>query len=79
MWAGLLVGAFAVMLQSITGLDRQPHTQGHRVRIATLRNQLLAIPGRLTTHARTPVLRLQPGHRLLPTVLGRLRALPAPT
>ncbi len=64
MWAGLLAGAFAVMLPSITGLDRQPHDPG-RVRIATLRHQLLAIPGRLTTHARTPVLRLQPGHRLL--------------
>ena len=79
MWAGLLAGALAVLLQSITGLDRGPHQWAHRVRIATLRHQLLAIPGRLTTHARSPVLRLQPRQRLLPTVLGRLRALPAPT
>ena len=79
MWAGLLAGALAVMLQSITGLDRQPHTPGHRVRIATLRHQLLATPGRLTSHARSPVLRLQPGQKLLPLVLSRLRALPAPT
>jgi len=73
--AGLIVGALAVMLQSITGLDRNPH----RVRIATLRHQLIDIPGRLATHARGTVLRRQPRQQLLPAVLDRLRALPAPT
>jgi hypothetical protein len=42
MWAGLLAGALNVMLQSLTGLDRQADTPG-RMRIATLRQQLLAV------------------------------------
>jgi len=43
MWAGLLAGALSVMLQSLTGLDRQAHAPG-RMRIATLRHRLLNIP-----------------------------------
>jgi hypothetical protein len=78
MWAGLLAGALSVMLQALTGLDRQAHAPG-RVRIATLRHQLLAVPGRLITHARGLTLRLPPGQQTLPAVLKRLRALPAPT
>src|SRR5664280_2950733 len=77
-WAGLLAGALSVMLQSLTGLDTQLHAPG-RMRIATLRHQLLNIPGRLTSHAREHVLRLQPRQQLLAGVLARLRALPAPT
>ena len=77
-WAGLLAGALNVMLQSLTGLDTQPHAPG-RMRIQTLRHQLLNIPGRVTSHAREHVLRLQPRQRLLAQVLTRLRALPAPT
>jgi hypothetical protein len=77
-WAGLLAGALSVMLQSLTGLDTQPHAPG-RMRIATLRHQLLNIPGRLTSHAREHVLRLQLRQQLLAGVLARLRALPAPT
>ncbi len=77
-WAGLLAGALSVMLQSLTGLDTQTHAPG-RMRIATLRHQLLMIPGRMTSHAREHVLRLQPRQRLLAAVLTRLRALPAPT
>jgi hypothetical protein len=46
--------------------------------IATLRRRLIAVPGRLTRHARHLILRLPPGHGLLPEVLARLRALPAP-
>src|SRR5664279_350829 len=57
MWAGLLAGALNVMLQSLTGLDRQADTPG-RMRIATLRQQLLAVPGRLISHARDLILRL---------------------
>ena len=41
-----LAGATNVMLQSLTGLDRQAHAPG-RKRIATLRHRLLAVPGRL--------------------------------
>jgi len=78
MWAGLLAGALSVMLQSLTGLDTQAHAPG-RMRIATLRHQLLNIPGRLIRHARGLTLRLRPADTTLPTALARLRALPAPT
>ena len=78
MWAGLLAGARSVMLQSLTGLDTQAHAPG-RMRIATLRHRLLAVPGRLIRHARGLTLRLPPGHKTLPAALARLRALPAPT
>jgi hypothetical protein len=76
-WAGLLAGAMSVMLQALTGLTARDGAG--RMRIATLRQQLLAIPGRLTSHARAHALRLQPQQRLLARVLTRLRALPAPT
>jgi hypothetical protein len=45
--------------------------------IATLRWRLIAIPGRVIRHARYLILRLPPGHGLLPEVLTRLRGLPA--
>ena len=77
-WAGLLAGALSVMLQSLTGLDTQAHAPG-RMRIATLRHRLLAVPARLIRHARGLTLRLPPGHQTLPAALARLRALPAPT
>ena len=77
-WAGLLAGAMAVMLQTLTGLDTRADAPG-RMRIATLRHLLLKLPGRVTSHAREQVLRLQPLQRLLAAVLARLRALPAPT
>jgi hypothetical protein len=62
MWAGLVAGALSVMLQSLTSLDRRPHQPG-RTRIATLRHRLLALPGRLITHARGLTLRLPPANR----------------
>ena len=77
-WAGLLAGALAVMLQTLTGMDTHPEDPG-RWRIATLRHRLLQIPGRVTSHAREHLLRLQPRQRLLAVVLARLKALPAPT
>ncbi len=76
-WAGLLAGAMSVMLQTLTGLTSRDGAG--RMRIATLRHQLLTIPGRLTSHARAHALRLQPQQRLLARVLTRLRALPPPT
>lgn len=78
MWAGLLAGAINVMLQALTGLDRDPDAPG-RMRIATLRHRLLAVPGRLINHARGLTLRLPTGHTTLPEVLAKLRALPPPT
>ena len=78
MWAGLLAGALSVMLQALTGLDRQTHAPG-QARIATLRHQLLHVPGRLIRHARGLALRLPPDQQTLRAVLHRLRALPAPT
>jgi len=76
-WAGLLAGALSVMLQALTGLTAR--VGAGRMRIATLRHQLLTLPGRLTTHARQLLLRLPPGQHLLAQVLARLRALPLPT
>ncbi len=76
-WAGLLAGALNVMLQSVTGLDRQLHAPG-QMRIATLRHRLLNLPGRLIRHARGRTLRLPPDQTTLPAALAQLRALPAP-
>jgi hypothetical protein len=52
--------------------------RGGKAMTATLRWRLIAVPGRLIRHARHLVLRLPPGHGLLPEVLTRLRELPAP-
>lgn len=75
MWGALLAGAFSTMLQSLTGLD----TEHGRARHARLRHELLRVPARVIRHARGLTLRLPPGRQLLPTVLARLRALPALT
>jgi hypothetical protein len=40
-----------------------------------LRWRLIAVPGRLVRHARHLILRLPPGHGLLPELLSRLWAL----
>ena len=52
--------------------------RGGKAMIATLRWRLIAAPGPLIRHARHLILRLPPGHGLLPEVLTRLRDLPAP-
>ena len=77
-WAGLLAGPLSVMLQSLTSLDTQAHAPG-QLRIATLRHQLLTIPGKVSSHAHEHVQHLQPRQRLLAKVLARLQAPPAPT
>ena len=74
----------AAWLYQLTAATRGPDIlAGHGVRggkamIATLRRRLIAVPVRLIRHARYLVLRLPPGHGLLPEVLTRLWALPAP-
>jgi Transposase DDE domain group 1 len=84
MWGALLAAAMATWLHQLTGTTaRQDILYRHGVRggkamIATLRRRLIAVPGRLIRRARNLVLRLPPGHGLLPEVLARLRALPAP-
>ena len=84
MWGALLAASMAAWLHQLTGLAAgQDIVHGHGVRggkamIATLRRRLIAIPGRLIRHARHLILRLPPGHDLLPEVLARLRELPAP-
>ena len=83
MWGALLAASMAAWLHQLTATTRgQDILAGHGVRggkamIATLRRRLIAIPGRLTRHARHLILRLPPGYSLLPEVLARLRALPA--
>ncbi len=84
MWGALLAASMAAWLHQLTATTRgQDILHGHGVRggkamIATLRRRLIAVPGRLIRHARHLVLRLPPGYGLLPEVLTRLRALPAP-
>ncbi len=84
MWGALLAATMAAWLHQLTAATRGENIlAGHGVRggkamIATLRWRLIAVPGRLVRHARHLVLRLPPGHELLPEVLTRLRQLPAP-
>ena len=85
MWGALLAASMAAWLHQLTARTAgEDILAGHGVRggkvmIATLRRRLIAVPGRLTRHARHLVLRLPPGHSLLPEVLARLRELPVPT
>jgi hypothetical protein len=84
MWGALLAATMAAWLHQLTATALgEDIVHGHGVRggkamIATLRWRLIAVPGRLTRHARHLTLRLPPGHGLLPEVLARLRDLPAP-
>jgi hypothetical protein len=84
MWGALLAATMAAWLHQLTTITAgEDILAGHGVRggkamIATLRWRLIAIPGRLIRHARQLTLRLPPGCHLLPEVLARLRALPAP-
>ena len=84
MWGALLAATMAAWLHQLTTRTAGPDIlAGHGVRggkamIATLRWRLIAVPGRLTRHARHLTLRLPPGHSLLPEILARLRDLPAP-
>jgi Transposase DDE domain group 1 len=84
MWGALLAATMAAWLHQLTARTvGEDILYGHGVRggkamIATLRRRLIAVPGRLTRHARHLTLRLPPGHGLLPEVLARLRDLPAP-
>ena len=84
MWGALLAASMAAWLHQLTAVTAgEDILAGHGVRggkamIATLRWRLIAVPGRLIRHGRHLVLRLPPGHWLLPEVLARLRALPVP-
>ena len=72
MWGALLAATMAAWLHQLTAITAgQDILAGHGVRggkamIATLRWRLIAVPGRLTRHARHLTLRLPPGHSLLP-------------
>lgn len=84
MWGALLAACMAAWLHQLTALTcGETLLEGHGARggkamIATLRRRLIAVPGRLVRHARHLVLRLPPGHGMLPEILARLRELPAP-
>jgi hypothetical protein len=84
MWGALIAATMAAWLHQLTSMALgEDIVNGHGVRggkamIATLRWRLIAVPGRLIRHARHLTLRRPPGHSLLPEVLARLRALPAP-
>jgi hypothetical protein len=82
MWGALLAASMAAWLHQFTARTAgEDILAGHGVRggkamITTLRWRLIAVPGRLIRHARHLILRLPPGHGLLPEVLARLRDLP---
>ena len=84
MWGALLAATMAAWLHQLTAMALgEDIVHGHGVRggkamIATLRWRLIAVPGQLIRHARHLILRLPPGHGLLPEILARLRALPVP-
>jgi len=84
MQGALLAANMAAWLHQLTARTAgEDILDGHGVRggkamIATLRWRLIAVPGRLIRHARHLLLRLPPGHGLLPEVLARLRELPVP-
>ena len=77
MWGALLAATMAAWLHQLTAITAgEDILSGHGVRggkamIATLRWRLIAIPGRPTRHARHLILRLPPGHSLLPEILAR--------
>ena len=83
MWGALLATSIAGWLHQLTAAaDRHGRlsglgTRGGKAMIATLRHTIIAVPGRLTSHAGAPILRLPPGQQLLAEVLSRLRDLPA--
>jgi len=85
MWGALIAASTAGWLHQLTGIlgeDGRLYGWGTRhgqAMIATLRHRLICVPARLIRHAKTLTLRLPPGRDgLLPVVLDRVRALPAP-
>jgi Transposase DDE domain group 1 len=83
LWGALLATSIAGYLHQLTAT---PTPNGRllgwgiregKAMIATLRHRLVCVPARLIRHAGALILRLPPGHQLLPEVLTRLRALPA--
>jgi len=83
MWGALLATSIAGWLHQLTATtDKHGRLHGFGARggkamIATLRQLIIRVPGRLTSHAGRPVLRLPPGRQLLAELLARLRDLPA--
>jgi hypothetical protein len=83
MWGALLAACMAGWLHQLTAVTAGEQilagygVRGGKAMIATLRWRLIAVPARLVRHGRQLILRLPPGHSLLPEVLARLRALPA--
>jgi hypothetical protein len=82
LWAALLAASIAGWLHQLTTEPTTTGLIGHGIRggqamIATLRHRLIRVPARLTRHAGALTLHLPPGDQLLPTILARIRALPA--
>jgi Transposase DDE domain group 1 len=75
MWAALLACNISAWTQETTGIDRG-NGRGRRT-VARIRRELIAIPARIIHHAGQRILRLPPGHWLLPSVLTRLQTLPS--
>jgi hypothetical protein len=74
MWAALLAGALSVMRQTQTEISQTRGTD----RMSRVRPELLALRGRVISHASQTTLPLPTGHKLLPHVPAKIRALPPP-
>jgi hypothetical protein len=84
MWGALLAASMAAWLHQLTATEHPTTgalsgwgTREGKAMIATLRQRLITIPARLISHAGHTILRLPPGHGLLPEILTRLRTSPA--
>jgi hypothetical protein len=72
MWGALLAASMAAWLHQLTATTQgEEIVAGHGVRggkamIVTLRHRLIRVPARLISHANQLILRLPPGHNLLP-------------
>lgn len=85
LWGALIAASAAGWLHQLTAILGEDGrlcgwgTRDGQAMIATLRARLICVPARLARHAKTLTLRLPPGRDgLLPVVLARIRALPAP-
>ncbi len=81
MWAALLAVSIAGWLHQLTATPGQHGrltgwgTRGGKAMIATLRENIIAVPGRLVRHAGRITLRPPPGHGHLEEILTLTRAL----
>lgn len=80
MWSALLALNLSTFTQSLARVDNHPehHDRRQRAHAKRLRRELICIPARIITHARTTIIRPAPTvrHGPFPTALTNLQTLP---